>query len=366
MPGQPIKKKIAYTLTVYDAAHSGVYRKILDQVTFWRSAGYVVQLFVITDYKSVTYWQEIDSSAVILIDSNRLARFTNRFKLMKMAIEFEPWIIYLRDSFPIRVPKSKIPVVIEIQSLVGQEVKARSRIKFLSFVILKRFLYAQISGAVYVTHELMEINEFGLRNRISKITIGNAINFKRIEPLSPRREHQLALFFVGTPNQPWHGVSELIEFGRKNPEINIHIVGERGIEKLPNIFFYGKLNPIEYRSVADKCVAGVGSLNLVVNHMKEASPLKVREYLALGLPVILKYKDTDLDPTEPYVLQLPSDGRPLSEFTMEIKMFLDEWSTKRVTREEIANLDIEIKEMNRLEFFEDVRMNIPNEDKPRG
>jgi glycosyltransferase involved in cell wall biosynthesis len=233
-------------------------------------------------------------------------------------------------------------------------------------MLLKRFLYAQLSGAVYVTHELMLVNEFGLRNKISKITIGNAINLRRIKPLSPRREHQLALFFVGTPNQPWHGVSELIEFGREHPKINIHIVGERDIEELPNVFFYGKLNPSKYRSVANKCVAGVGSLNLVANQMEEASPLKVREYLALGLPVILKYKDTDLDSTEPFVLQLPSDGRPLTEFTTEIEIFLDEWANKRVAREKIANLDIGIKEMNRLEFFEDVRMNRRNKIKRRG
>jgi hypothetical protein len=48
--------------------------------------------------------------------------------------------------------------------------------------------------------------------------------------------------------------------------------------------------------------------------MSEASPLKSREYLALGLPVIGAYEDTDIPPDDPVYLQLPN--RPGAVWTI--------------------------------------------------
>lgn len=354
MSKQPNKKRIAYVVTSFDASRSGVYNKILDQVTYWKSSGYLVQLFVITDEKSVIFWQNIDSSAVILLDRNQIDRFRNRFKIIQLAFETNPSIIYLRDSFPIRIPRKLIPVVIEVQSLVGQELIIRSRLKYHFFKLTKKYLYSRIDGAIYVTRELLNVNEFEINDEIPKTTISNGVNLSRIKSLPQRKEDKPGLFFVGNPNQSWNGIAELIEFAEKNTDISIHIVGETGETSLSNVFFYGLLTPIEYRSIADKCIAGVGTLNLKIKKMQEASPLKVREYLALGLPVILKYHDTDLNARNPYVLQLPPDGRPLAAFESEIRLFLQEWAKKRVSNLEILDLDVANKESSRLEFFEEI------------
>jgi hypothetical protein len=361
-----VQKKIAYILLSYDAHHSGVYNKILDQVSFWRSSGYIVQLFVITDLGSVEKWKSIDEQAVVLSDSNFLKKLSNRINLAKLAIATRPTMIYLRDSFPIRIPKSKIPVIVEIQSLMGQELRNRSRIGFILFTILKKPIYTKISGAVFVTKELLEINEVKLSSEIPKIEIGNSINLERIAPLPPRQEQQHGIFFVGSPNQPWHGVLELIDFARNNPEINVHIVGQIGKRTVSNLYFYGKLDADGYRAVADRCIAGVGSLNLKLNKMNQTSSLKVREYLALGLPVILKYQDSDLDGADPFVLQLPNDGRSLTDFSAEIKAFLDIWATKRVPRSEIFKVDVQTKEVIRLEFMEEVMLKVATDKMPGG
>jgi hypothetical protein len=74
----------------------------------------------------------------------------------------------------------------------------------------------------------------------------------------------------------------------------------------------------------------------------------------LGLPVISRYKDTDLDASEDYILELPSNSRPLTDFSEEIRAFLDEWSEKRVPREQIQHLDVRTKEKIRIGFFNEV------------
>jgi glycosyltransferase involved in cell wall biosynthesis len=346
--------KIAYVLVCYNAANSGVYKKILDQVTAWKRAGYIVQLFVITDEHSKTLWQKIDSSVTTLIDSNFAAKLLNRMKILLLAAKSQPSLIYLRDNFPIWIPKTSIPIVIEIQSLVGQELKLRSRNKYQMFGVLKKIIYSRVTGAVYVTEELMTKNEFQLKSQIPKIAIGNGIDLSRIERLSRRTQVKPALFFVGSPNQPWHGVQELVEFGKLNAAIEIHIVGTDGVDSEPNIFFHGTLSADQYRTLASRCQAGIGSLNLSKNNMREASPLKVREYLALGLPVILKYKDTDLSSGEDYILELPADQQPLSDFSLEIYSFLQKWSAERVPRKRIQHLDVSAKEKIRIGFFEEI------------
>jgi hypothetical protein len=146
----------------------------------------------------------------------------------------------------------------------------------------------------------------------------------------------------------------LIEFGISNPDIDIHIVGELAEASQPNLYFYGNLRRESYKAIATKCIAGVGTLNLALKNMEEASPLKVREYLALGLPVISRYKDTDLDASEDYILELPSDSRPLTDLSKEIRAFLDEWAEKRVPREQIQHLDVRTKEKIRIGFFEEI------------
>ena len=344
--------KIAYALVCYNAANSGVYKKILDQVTAWKSAGYAVRIFVITDENSRPLWEKIDPTAVILIDSNPLVKLLNRLRILRLASKSQPSIIYLRDSFPIWLPVTSAPIVVEIQSLVGQELTLRSRKKYLAFSILKKVMYSRISGAIYVTRELMNTNEVQLRQHIPKIAIGNGINLSRIKSLPVRSQEKPALFFVGSPNQPWHGVQELVEFGNSNSDVDIHIVGTDGVNIEPNIFFHGTLNETQYQLIASRCQAGVGSLKLSTNQMREASPLKVREYLAFGLPVILKYRDTDLSSGEDYILEIPPDPQLLSDFSLEIHVFLQKWSAQRVPRERIQHLDVSAKEQVRIGFFE--------------
>ena len=344
--------KIAYALACYDAEHSGVYKKILDQVTFWRNAGYRVQLFVITDEKSKTHWLKLDPAAKIFLDKSPFSKIKNRFNLLKLAANSNPSLIYLRDSFPIRVPNSKIPTVLEIQSLVAQELKLRSKSKYILFRIFSRFIYSNISGAIYVSNELKNNNEHHFSSGIPKIAIINGINLERIQPLLPQACETPGLFFVGSANQPWHGIEELIEFARTHQNIDVHIIGDTRDQNESNLFFYGNLELAEYRTIASKCLAGVGTLNLKSKNMAEASPLKVREYLALGLPVILKYRDTDLTGDEDYVLSLPPEGPCLDAYSPQILQFLEKWSKTRVPRHQIEHLDVRNKEESRLKFFE--------------
>ena len=71
---------------------------------------------------------------------------------------------------------------------------------------------------------------------------------------------------------------------------------------------YPFLEKNEFLDIFKTAVAGIGSAGLYEKQMNEACAIKVREYLAAGLPVIIPYKDTAfVDNNLPeWVLELPN------------------------------------------------------------
>jgi hypothetical protein len=118
-----------------------------------------------------------------------------------------------------------------------------------------------------------------------------------------------------------------------------------------NVIFHGVLTQNEYFPIAEKCVLGIGTLNLKAKGMTEGSSLKVREYLAMGLPVFLRHTDTDFMDCPSYILELPNDDTPITRFVDRIVAFAELWSDARVPRSKIARIDMKEKELQRLEFI---------------
>ncbi len=87
--------------------------------------------------------------------------------------------------------------------------------------------------------------------------------------------------------------------------------------------------------------------------MSEASPLQSREYLALGLPVIGAYEDTDITDGNPIYLRLPNRSGSLVNELPRVESFIHQWRARRVTHDEIRFLDTSVKEAQRIDFLRD-------------
>jgi len=88
--------------------------------------------------------------------------------------------------------------------------------------------------------------------------------------------------------------------------------------------------------------------------MTEASTLKLREYLAVGLPSIIGYTDTDFPNGAPFLLQLPNRPDNVSSSLSAIDEFISSQAGRRVARASIAHLDSLNKERRRLRFLSSV------------
>jgi lipid A disaccharide synthetase len=90
--------------------------------------------------------------------------------------------------------------------------------------------------------------------------------------------------------------------------------------------------------------------------MEEASSLKSREYLAYGLPMVLAYRDTDLDELDvDFLLKIPNTEDNIITHGRLIRDFAYKMRGKRVDRDIIAPLiDNQAKEKKRIEFFQEI------------
>ena len=115
----------------------------------------------------------------------------------------------------------------------------------------------------------------------------------------------------------------------------------------------------QVKKIVSKCDIGICSLSLHFNKMNEASPLKSRQYLAQGLPIIYAYNDTDFSGDEEFTLQIPNTLSNIEDKIDEIKKFIVKChgnSELRLKAREFAlnHLDVSIKEKKRIEFFKKV------------
>lgn len=131
-------------------------------------------------------------------------------------------------------------------------------------------------------------------------TVSNGIDItKRFRKLQNSYEDGLRLLFIGKLT-PWQGLSEFLEYLRANPSnciLSLHIIGDgierKKIERLAaelsiDIQFYGWCTWDEIYRISENCNLGIVPR---VDTNVSGSPLKMLDYIALGMPVLSTKSD---------------------------------------------------------------------------
>ncbi len=360
--------RIAYiTLHWPRSKDSGIGRKIEEQLAHWKAAGHVVQFFshraqvedpsILVEGISSEYRTHDGLAGKLFTEINRCKAV---LPLVKSVTDFEPDIIYLRWSmyvFPAHRFFDIAPVVVEINTDdVSQHQMLGGIYSFYNRVTRSIFL-SRAAGLVFASHELQNSHSFSVYKK-SGIVISNGIDLDKNSPCETPKNERPRLGFIGTPDMEWQGVDKIYRLAELCPEMDIDVIGYDGLlgqKKVPsNIFFHGYLNKDQSRQVLSGVDAGLGTVALHRKSMEEASSLKTREYLAYGIPVIIPYRDTDLDDLNiDTILRISNTEDTIEKNYGKISEFVSRMRGKRVAREEIVSrIDVKIKEEYRLAFFE--------------
>ncbi len=349
--------KISYIAICYSRLGSGVGKKILDQVHQWRVQGHEVSFYLLTSHANSFEWKSSNEANRIWIDDKYISKQKNRIEAIKVAKKENPEIIYVRDAFPYLVNSGNSRMVLEVNSLQRNEIKNHSTIKKMLFFIMSKIYYGKWDAYVFVTDEIKKSLEVEVPSILKKprAIVSNGIDFNRIPKLEPSKLSDVNFVFLGEPGLTWNGIESIIEFAHTVPSCRFHIIGENhltGMDVPENINFYGFLQDHEYKEILEKCHVAIGTLSAKKKDMSQGCSLKTREYLAAGLPVIIRYDDVDFSgDTTKFILSIPQDEKPLASYSRQILEFAEEWRLSRVANHEILNISIETKERERLEFF---------------
>jgi hypothetical protein len=344
---------------------SGVGKKIVRQISVWIASGHEVQFFMHALQRGTVsplipgHVFHFSEHAGLLGEWERMLAVR---RLLDAVRSYKPDVIYLRYGmyvYPIHQLASIAPLVEEITTNdLVQHSGSLGWIFGLYNRITRGIIMRRTSGLVCLSHELANA-PFNAVFRKPVRVIGDGMDMANIEPLpAPANEHP-QIVFIGSPGSLWQGVDKLPLLARRFPEIGVHIVGYdriEGVDMLPeNLHLHGYLDTAEYKKILAGMDCAIGSLGLHRIQLNESSPLKTRECLALGLPMILPYRDTDLDQLEcDFLLKIPNKEDNIQTYASAIRDFAYRMRGRRVDRDQIAGLDQSIKELERLAFFEEI------------
>jgi glycosyltransferase involved in cell wall biosynthesis len=348
--------RIAY-LCYWDAyGADGVSRKVTAQTAAWRDRGHDVEVFCLTPPgRGEPFLRGRLFPAGSVLDRVRATA-----RLARAARAWRPDVLYVRLDLwapPVLALARRVPTVVEVNGYDEVPVHGLRRLVRLVRRLGYRVLLGGARGLVVVTPGL--VGQFRAHGKpIAVVT--NGIELASIEALPHRAGARPRLVFVGSDEQPWQGTDKLVELARLAPELDVDVVGidaRRLPDGLPeNVTVHGWLDRVHYAGLLAAADVGVGPLALHRKGLEEAASLKVREYLAYGLPVVLAGKDGDFVGDEPwFLLRLPNVEDNIVPSLDRIRAFVAAVRGRRVERAAVADrIDAAVKEQRRLDFFAEV------------
>lgn len=337
---------------------SGVIRKIKAQFETWRSLGVDCRLIILSPDGGGR--PPAISGEGITVVEHRVGRF-GLGKVFKIAAlrnverllrSFQPDVVYYRQSSwtpgVLRVLKVARSFVVEVNSNDVLEIGHYGFAKARYHLMSRKWLIDAASGFVCVGRELGEYyRQYGKPVEV----IGNGFDVESVTPRPAPYNDRVQLVFVGSPGQAWHGVDKLVAVADSFPDMDFHIVGETVKNPPSNFVLHGFLGWEDLSTLYKSMDFGFGTLALHRKSMDEISPLKTREYVAYGLPVIGAYEDTDLEGCD-FFLRLPNDELGVQDSVPRIREFISKWRNREIDPLVVrAKVDSQLKEVRRLGFM---------------
>jgi glycosyltransferase involved in cell wall biosynthesis len=224
----------------------------------------------------------------------------------------------------------RVPVVTEhhtdeVAEIIGNGSLIRRAAAGYERFVRKRFLN-HTAGIIGVTPEIVKLVK-KLNPGVPSCVISNGIDVDSIpmQAITPFNGFELIMIFVASEFVYWQGLDRLLrgmlEYSG-DVKLELRLVGVVGDEyqsliqqlnRLPRrkIYCSGAVYGDELNKYFSGVHLAIGTLGLFRKGMEQACTLKVREYIARGMPFVYGYEDTDLGADFEYALRLANDETPV-------------------------------------------------------
>ena len=239
--------------------------------------------------------------------------------------------------------------------------------------LFSKYYLAKVRAIIGVTDEItyLEVKKSKCIH-IPHKTISNGINLDKVEFTKFKKfdGKTLDIIFVASYFYPWHGLNiilDALENYNGSVKINLNLVGEVSkkdkiiISNLKNnkvkINLLGKkdgkdLDDIFYNSTIAISTIAISTIAISTKKMKQACPLKTREYIARGIPFIYGYEDVDLKGNEKFVFKINPNNLDFNQIIdFANKVSQDENISFEMRDFAMKNLDFRVKLKNLYDFI---------------
>jgi len=351
--------KIAYIFSWELSKECGVTKKIRDQISSWKKHGHIVEVFCFSK-DLVSEYGKCYRKGKFSFESGPKLCLVNLYK-------FQPDIVYLRHEF-YKPYLTKIlrsyPTIVEINSNDINEYRElkpiKDRFRYYYHLLTRSILLKDCRAMITVSNEVAGnsiITKFGKEI----INIPNAIDCQRINIIKKTNNFDtISVFMLTTGAADWVGIDKFYKLANRLKDFcTFHIIGLNDTNFVSdNVTLYGYLSQAEYHKIISQFHIAVGTLAFHRIGLVDNSPLKTRESIATGFPMILPYKDTAfLAETPDWILEIPNNEEWVDNDAVieKIKDFCIKYKDKIVTHEESRKyIDSEYFESKRLDFFKTI------------
>lgn len=364
--------KIAYLIPESLTAHPGLHYKINEQVKCWSDAGSRVYLVCLSERVV------IEAGGTVVFERLRISKERRgRFSILKeLALDYEfvcealrfinPNITYSRYLFPARsvakISEYAGKLIVEINSNDCAEFFHKSYLTGAYNFLCRGIFLRSADAFVFVTHELSRAGSFRQFSS-QRVVIANGISADDFPFSDVTNNENPNLVFIGSPGQKWHGLDKILLLAERLSTCTFHIIGpsekyciEEWGYKPSNLVCHGYLSSENAAHLIRQMDIGIGTLALHRKNMEEACPLKVRQYLAQGLPVLAGNNDTDIVEEKSFYLKISNNEENIKNDFGIIESFVYRVFNNKVYRREARSFAVKalspaIKESARLNFF---------------
>ena len=187
--------------------------------------------------------------------------------------------------------------IIEINTKNRDELKISSKMKLILNNIVEKALYKNAKKIICITNEIKEYIEKIYSGTPVKV-MENGYSFPNVEE---KKDKNIFLLLFGD-----------------GPELNNL---KPKIDSCKNCFYNGKIDKNYLLSLYKNIDVAFSSFGLFRNNLREARPLKTREYLYFGVPVIYAYDENPILEKKDYMFKYYNNDKELEIFLEKTPYF---------------------------------------------
>jgi glycosyltransferase involved in cell wall biosynthesis len=329
----PDKKRIAYVALIM-SFQSGVANKMK------RLAASALEESIPIDYYwfTTSYQQEDKQLEPLKVES---IAASNPFKVRKWQAEKVNELLKKYHRVVIRYPlydpvlhlflKDKKRIITEHHTKELDELKLTGDKRYFLEKTLGKLWMKRFGGIVGVTHEIIDYEISRSGSNSPTCFIPNSIPQINEAKENPLKSEKIKMIMVAN-FRPWHGLDVIIEGIKQQPDLvdkyEFHLVGDipedqkKELESFKQVKLYGHMKYEQIEQLYSHMSIGIGSFKMQKNNMQQATILKVREYFANGLKVVMGYHDPAFPQDFPFILQSDSFNIPqILDFALKTQAF---------------------------------------------